>query len=170
MEIRNATIEDAKDILKIYSYYVENTAISFEYVTPSVEEFENRIKNTLLKYPYLVAVENGEIVGYTYAGPFKTRAAYSHCVEVTLYVDKERKKSGIGKALYKALEEQLYKQGIKNLYACVAVCEVEDEYLTNDSKRFHEHMGYQLIGRFHKCGIKFNNTYDMVWLEKIIAE
>ena len=66
--IRVAKREDAEELLKIYSYYVENTAITFEYDVPSVEEFSDRISNTLKKYPYLVLEEEGKILGYTYAG------------------------------------------------------------------------------------------------------
>lgn len=168
MEIRYAKVEDAAKILEIYSYYVEKTAISFEYDVPTLEEFSNRIKNTLSKYPYLVAVENGKIIGYSYAGVFKARAAYNHCVEVTVYVEKGHKRTGTGRALYAALTDELVKRGITNLYACVAVCDTEDEYLTNDSWHFHEKMGFTKVGRFHKCGIKFNNVYDMIWLEKIL--
>ena len=81
--IRIATKEDAKALLDIYKYYVEQTTITFEYETPSVEEFERRIENTLKKYPYLVEEEDGKIYGYTYAGPFKERAAYDWPVETT---------------------------------------------------------------------------------------
>lgn len=169
ISIRPATVEDAEKILQIYSYYVTDTAISFEYDVPTVEEFSGRIRNTLQKYPYLVAEEDGKIIGYTYAGVFKARAAYNHCVEITVYVQKDHKKSGIGKKLYAALTEALAKQGIKNIYACVAVCDVEDEYLTNNSLHFHEHMGFKVCGKFHRCGIKFGNEYDMVWLEKFIG-
>lgn len=73
--IRSATVNDAKDLLAIYAHYVTNTAISFEYDVPTVEEFANRIAKTLQKYPYLVAVVDGKIVGYAYAAPLKTRAA-----------------------------------------------------------------------------------------------
>ena len=79
MVIRTAKTEDAESLLKIYSYYVENTAISFEYVTPSPEEFGKRISDTLKKYPYIVIEEDGLIKGYAYAGVFKGRAAYDHC-------------------------------------------------------------------------------------------
>lgn len=167
IEIRSACVDDAKDILNIYSYYVESTAISFEYDVPSLQEFSDRIKNTLTKYPYVVAIQNGKIVGYAYAGVFKARAAYDHCVEVTVYVDKNLKKGGIGKALYDALFSDLVSRGIKNIYACIAVCDVEDEYLTNNSYEFHEHIGFKEAGRFHSCGIKFGNVYDMVWMEKL---
>lgn len=170
MEIREATIEDAEALLKIYSHYVENTAISFELITPTVEEFRGRIRTTLEKYPYVVALINGVVVGYAYAGVFKARQAYSHCVETTVYVHKDYKKQGIGKALYEQLQKELYRIGILNLYACIAVCDEEDAYLTNNSWEFHEHMGFVLVGRFHSCGKKFGNTYDMIWMEKRFEE
>lgn len=68
MEIRVATQEDAKDLLNIYAYYVEHTAITFEHEVPTLEEFTCRIKDTLKNYPYLVALVDGKIAGYIYAG------------------------------------------------------------------------------------------------------
>lgn len=56
--LRIAKIEDADEILKIYSYYVKNTAISFEWDVPSLQDFSERIENTLKKYPYIVAEIN----------------------------------------------------------------------------------------------------------------
>ena len=69
MKIRSATVGDAERLREIYAYYVEHTAISFEYDVPSVEEFRSRIENILKAYPYLVAEENGTIQGYAYAHP-----------------------------------------------------------------------------------------------------
>lgn len=57
-----------------------------------------------------------------------------------------------------------------NLYACITLPEVEDEYLTLDSPRFHARLGYVQVGRFHHCGYKFNRWYDMIWMEKVIGE
>ena len=71
LHIRTAQISDAEELLAIYKPYIENTAITFEYNVPTVEEFANRIKTTLKKYPYIVAELNGKIVGYAYAGVFK---------------------------------------------------------------------------------------------------
>lgn len=170
IEVRMATIEDAEEIRSIYEPYVKNTAISFEYEVPSAEEFRQRIGRTLQKYPYLVAVSQGRIAGYAYAGSFVGREAYDHSVELSIYVDSQMKKQGIGRRLYEALEIELKKMGILNLYACIGYPEVEDEYLTKNSVNFHEHMGFQLVGRFHKCGYKFQRWYDMVWMEKIIGE
>lgn len=60
--------------------------------------------------------------------------------------------------------------GITNLYACIGVPEVEDEYLTRNSIEFHEHLGFKQVGEFHNCGYKFDRWYNMVWAEKIIGE
>ncbi|MCQ2771045.1 MAG: N-acetyltransferase family protein [Clostridia bacterium] len=170
ISIRKVEIGDSSRLLEIYKYYVENTVISFEYETPSLQEFENRIRNITQKYPYLVAEIDGKIVGYSYAGVFKGRAAYDYSCEMTVYVDKEYKKNGIGKALYNAIEVELKKQGMKNLYACIGYPEVDDEYLDKNSYNFHQHMGYTLVGKFNNCGYKFNRWYSMVWMEKIIGE
>lgn len=168
--IRSAKVDDAEKILDIYSWYVENTAITFEYTVPGVEEFRGRIAATLEKYPYIVAEREGEVLGYAYAGTFHARAAYDWSVETSIYVKRELRREGIGALLYKELEKRLGEQGILNLYACIASIEREDEYLTLDSVRFHEHLGYRLVGEFKKCGYKFSRWYDMVWMEKFIGE
>lgn len=168
--IRVAKPEDAQALLSIYAPYVEQTAITFEYIVPSVEEFRKRIENTLKKYPYLVAERNGEIIGYAYAGPFKAKAAYSWSVETSIYLKSGEKRRGLGRRLYEELEERLKKQGILNLYACIAYPETEDEHLTKDSVYFHEKMGYRIIGTFYQCGYKFHRWYHMVWMEKMIGK
>lgn len=168
--VRIATTDDAEELLSIYGPYVEKTAISFEYDIPTVEEFRERIVNTLKKYPYLVAIDSNEqIVGYCYCGTFKARAAYDYSVETTIYLRGDSKGKGIGKLLYDKLEEYAKLQNIKNLNACIATCEVEDETLTNASSRFHERLGYRLVGEFLKCGYKFDRWYNMVWMEKLIG-
>lgn len=168
--IRVATVEDAEEILKIYDYYVRNTAITFEYVTPTIEEFRERIKNTLKAYPYLVYEREGKIVGYSYAGRLHPRKAYDWSVETTIYVDKDERRSGIGKELYEALEKILAKMNVTNVCACIAYPDVEDEHLTKNSVEYHGHLGYKMIGIFNKCAYKFDTWYNMVWMEKIIAE
>lgn len=170
MNIRVAAPEDAEKILKIYEPYITDTAITFEYDIPSVEEFRDRICKTLNRYPYYVAEQNGEIVGYAYASEFKGRKAYDWSVETSIYVKRDLHGQGIGKALYEVLENALKKQGIRNVNACIAYTEQEDAYLTNDSMYFHEHFGYALVGTFHKCAWKFDKWYDMIWMEKMIAE
>ena len=168
--IRDALTEDAERILEIYDHYVKNTAITFEYDTPSLEEFKTRMRNTMKRYPYLVIEKDGRIVGYAYAGTFKNRAAYDWSCEMTIYLDPEAGGKGLGRKLYEALETELKRMGITNLYACIGYPQTEDEYLTKNSAGFHEHLGYRITGEFHKCGYKFGRWYDMIWMEKIIAE
>ncbi|MBQ9362403.1 MAG: N-acetyltransferase [Bacteroidaceae bacterium] len=170
MTIRTATAGDAAPLLAIYAPYVERTAITFEYDVPSEEDFRQRIEQTLQRYPYLVAVEGGCIVGYAYASAFKERAAYQWAVETSIYVDIHRKRKGIGRSLHEALERKLKMQGILNLNACISYIEPEDEFLSLDSVRFHESLGYRQVAHFHLCGYKFGRWYDMIWMEKLIGE
>lgn len=169
-EIRSVTTADARQLLAIYSYYVENTAITFEYKPPTLEEFESRISNTLKKYPYLCILQEGTIRGYAYAGPFRTRAAYQWAAEMTIYLAPDAQKHGLGRIIYEALEQHLKEMGILNLYACIGYPQTEDEYLSQNSAQFHEHMGYTKIGEFHSCGYKYGRWYDMIYMEKIIGE
>ena len=167
--IRPAKPEDAQALVDIYRYYVLHTAITFEYEVPDVEEFRARMEKTLQRYPYLVAERAGRIVGYAYAGPYRTRAAYDWCAELSVYLHREERGHGIGRALYEALEEGLKRMGILNLYACIACPQIEDETLTFASICFHNRMGYEQCGLFHSCGYKFDRWYDMVLMEKQIG-
>ena len=168
--IRKANLKDAERILNIYAYYVENTAITFECSVPSLEEFRERIRKTLLKYPFLVVETNGIIQGYAYAGAFVGRAAYDWSAEVTIYLTKDQQKNGYGRRLYEVLERTLKEMGIRNLYACIAYPNEEDAYLTKNSIQFHSHLGYQQVGLFKDCGYKFDRWYSMVWMEKMIGD
>ena len=168
--IRIASPSDAPELLAIYAPYITKTAISFEYDVPSVEEFADRIRTTLEKYPYLAAESDGHIVGYCYVSILHGRQAYDWSVETSIYVDQNCKRMGIGKKLHDALEQALSAMGILNLYACIAFPIGEDPYLTEDSVHFHEHLGYTHTAHFHKCGYKFNRWYDIVWMEKTIEK
>ena len=170
MIIRTAAASDAESILNIYAYYVENTAITFEYDVPTIKEFTQRIENTLKKYPYLLVEKDGEILGYAYAGVFKDRAAYNWSAETTIYLKHDAVKFGLGRILYEALEKEMKERGFLNLYACIGYPIDEDEYLTKNSAEFHAHLGYKTVGEFHKCGYKFGRWYNMIWMEKIIGE
>lgn len=167
--IRPAIPADAAAIWNIYQYYVENTAISFEITMPSLTEIEGRIRKTLKAFPYLVAEEDGTVIGYAYAGSFIPREAYAHCAEVSIYISRENRSKGLGRCLYEELLSRLEAQGISNVYACIGVPEVEDEYLSNNSARFHAHMGFKEVGRFRNSGLKFGRYYHMIWMEKILS-
>ena len=166
INIREVQISDASRLAEMYSYYVENTAVSFEYEAPTADEFVMRIKHTTEKYPYLVCVDDGKVVGYAYAGAYSTRRAYDWTATSSIYVDKEYRRKGIGTLLYDELEKRLKEQGIVNLLAGVASCEDEDEYLTPDSSRFHISKGYTQVAHMKKVGKKFGKWYDLLWYQK----
>ena len=149
---RLAAPDDAPALLAIYAPYVEQTAISFEYDVPSLEEFRHRIADFSRTYPYLIAEDtSGHARGYAYTHTFIPRAAYDRCAETTIYLSLESRHQGLGKRLYRALEDISRAQGIYNLYACIGEPQGEDdEYLTDNSIRFHEHLGFRRIGVFRR--------------------
>lgn len=177
VRIRVATPADAARCHEIYVPYVRDTAVTFEYEPPTFDAFRTRMAKTLERYPYLVAEKTDAgahdgsalIVGYMYVSPFKERPAYDWAVETSIYVDRACRRGGVGRALHVAMERCLTAQGILNMEACIATTEVEDEHLTNDSWRFHERMGYRLVGEFRQCGYKYHRWYNMIWMEKHIA-
>ena len=111
---RMATEADAERLLAVYAAYMD-TNITFEAEVPTVEEFAERIRKTLQRYPYLVAEEDGEVIGYAYAGPLNTRQAYDWSVECSIYVKHGLHKKGMGRVLYTALENALALQNIINV-------------------------------------------------------
>ena len=170
VSIRTAAVSDASAILEIYGYYVANTAISMEYEVPTLEAFKKRIENTLESYPYLVAEQDGKIVGYAYAGRFHPRAAFYRSAEVSIYIHRDAVKCGLGRRLYEEIELCLKEQGVLNVYASIAYTDEEDEYLTNNSTQFHEHMGYKKVAQFNNCCTKFGRWYHLVWMEKFLGK
>ena len=119
INIRNVTSDDARELLDIYAPYIEKTAITFEYDVPTLDEFRERIRQISNSYPYLVASDNGRIIGYAYASEFKARAAYQWSVETSIYLDMKERHHGVGKTLYTELEKQLKSKGILNMNACI---------------------------------------------------
>ena len=161
MIIRNAEASDAAELARIYRYYVEETAISFELEAPSPEEMERRRSEYSRHYPYIVAEEGGRLAGYAYAHPFSPRAAYRRSVEVTIYLDKDMTGRGYGRALYSELERRLRETGITNLYAIVM-------YPGEGSVEFHEKLGYRIVGKLTDCGEKFGRLWSVVYMENIL--
>lgn len=170
IRVRSANMDDAEALLSIYAPYVKKTAITFEYDVPSIDEFQRRMKQIMIKYPYYVAELGNEIVGYAYLSPFVGRKAYDWAAEISIYIKENERGSGIGSTLYRAIEETAKAQHITNLNACIGYPEKDDEYLTKNSANYHAHMGYRMVGEFYKCGYKFGRWYNMVWMEKIIGD
>ena len=166
IRIRPAEERDIPAMLAVYAPYVEETAVSFEYAVPSPEEFRARLARVQGFYPWLVAEQEGRVLGYAYASRFHPRAAYDWSVEVSIYLGRQERGRGLGRQLYEALEAMLRAQNVLSAYACIAHTEAPDEYLDHASIRFHERMGYRLTGTFPNCGYKFGRWYGMVWMEK----
>lgn len=168
--IRMATEADAEELLKIYSYYVTETAVTYEEVTPSVEEFQNRIHTIRSSFPYYVAEKDGRILGYAYASKFRTRAAYRWDSEFSIYVDKDSHGLGIGKLLLDAVEETLRRQGIINLYAIVSDSPKKSRYIPGESISFHLKHGFVEEGHLSNVGVKFGEWFDTVYLVKRLKD
>lgn len=169
--IRVARADDAEALARIYAYYVEHTAITFEYEAPDAAEMNARREKILKHYPYLVAEQAGRAVGYAYAHEFYGRAAYAWSVEASIYIASDARGQGLGRKLYDALERALRVMGVLNINACIAVPRTADDpYLTDGSLAFHKRLGYQMVGTFHQSGCKFGRWYDVAWMEKMIGE
>ena len=172
IEIRIARAEDAAAVQRIYAHYVKNSAVTFdgEDEAPSVEALRAKMLGVLERFPWLVAVRSDDIVGFSYASPFRSRAAYDWTVETTIYLAPEVRARGIGRMLYERLEELLVRQGVQSMCACIAVTDREhDDHLTDASVHFHRAMGYRDIGTFSNCGFKFGQWYGITWMQKDIG-
>lgn len=160
--IRPVTAEDAEDLVSIYAPYVLETAVTYEYEVPSVEEFRGRIVNTIKNYPYLAAVEDGVILGYAYASAFHPRAAFRWSAEATVYLKKEAHGRGVGRKLYEELERCLEKQNVQTMIALIADPNPE-------SVAFHEKLGYRVAGRLTNCAYKLGQWRGMFYMEKFLG-
>ena len=154
-------MEDAPEILAIYEPYIRKTTITFEYEVPSVQEFENRINKTLETYPYLVAEEDGQVLGYAYASTYYARTAYNWTTELSIYLHEDARGRGLGSQLYDALEEELEQRGFLRFLACIAVP-------NEASIAMHEKRGYVQVAHFPKVGYKFEQWHDIVWMQKTL--
>jgi phosphinothricin acetyltransferase len=160
--IRSASTADASPIQAIYAPFVEGTTISFEDVPPSVEEMAARIETYLQTYPYLVAERDGEIIGYAYAGQHRTRSAYRHSVDVSVYVTDRVRRSGVGRALYKALFADLAARGFHAAFAGIA--------LPNPaSLALHQAVGFEPVGVYREVGFKFGKWHDVSWWQRRLS-
>lgn len=159
MAIRAATSEDIPAMLSIYQYFVEQTAVSFEYVLPTHEAFLRRFEEHVAQYPWLVWDEEGRVLGYAYAGRAFERAAYSWNAEISCYLAPEARRRGIGSQLYKRIEDILKDQGCRKVFAVVTSA-------NEASLAFHEALGYHQTAVYHDVGYKLGKWYDVIWLEK----
>ena len=158
--IRKAELADAQAIATIYNYYIENTTVTYETELITTEEMARRIKEISEKYPYLVYEEKGKVVAYCYAHPWRTRAAFLHTLETSIYLDHTIKHHGIGTKLVTELIEMLKRQGYHALIATITNENTE-------SIAFHLRLGFKQVGQYEQVGWKFDrwiglNSYEMI--------
>ena len=156
--IRLATPADAEQVQAIYAPYIA-TPISFELIPPSTEEMRGRMIKVLAQYPWLLCMDDNEVVGYAYASAHRERPAYLWSVDTSVYVRQGEHRRGIGRGLYTSLLAMLPLQGWVNAYAGVTIPNAGSEGL-------HKAMGFQEIGVYRNVGFKFAAWHDVVWYHR----
>jgi L-amino acid N-acyltransferase YncA len=164
VRLRPASADDAAAIAAIYAPYVAETIISFEAEPPPAEEIARRMAQHDGLYPWLVAAgPAGEIAGYAYAGPFRTRRAYRYSVETTIYVAAATHRRGMGRLLYAKLIETLTAQGFTQAIGVIG--------LPNPaSVALHESVGFRHIGTNRGVGWKFGAWHDVGLWQRTLSE
>ena len=161
--IRLAEVRDAEDILRIYAPYVEGTSITFETAVPSLDEFEDRMRDIVIRYPYLVALHNGRIVGYAYAHRRGERAAYAWNAELSVYLDSAHTGRRLGWALSQCVLELLALQGVRNVFSLITIP-------NEPSLALHEALGFKHMGTQVQAGYKCGAWHDVAWMQKQIGD
>lgn len=160
--IRNATVDDAEQIARIYNHYVSHTTASFEVAPVSISQMAERLASLIPSYPVFVYEnENGEITGYCYAHSWKSYEAYKGTLETTIYLHPDITGNGTGANLMNRLIEECRRRGFHTLIACITA---ENE----NSLRFHEHIGFVPVSRFLRVGNKFNRFLDVIDMQLIL--
>ena len=163
MIIRDATAEDAAACAAIYAPYVLQTAVSFELEPPTVAELAERIAAAQARHAWLVLEQDGRVVGYAYAGRFSARPAYRWSVEVSIYLERNRRRGGGGRRLYVALLERLAERGYRRAFAGMSLPNVASE-------AFHAALGFTPVGVYRAVGWKHGAWRDVAWVQRTIAD
>jgi phosphinothricin acetyltransferase len=159
ISIRHATPEDAAACAAIYAPYVTDTAISFETEAPSVAEMAVLIASSIAWF----GVEDDDLVaGYAYAGRFHPRAAYRWACEVSVYLERGRRRTGAGRALYAVLPPHLAQRGYRTAIAGMTLPNPASEGL-------HAALGFEPVGTYRSIGYKFGAWHDVAWTQHVLA-
>lgn len=163
--VRDATEADMAQVQAIYTFYVTRTAASFEEQPPTVEEMIRRRAATLERgLPYLVAEDHGEVVGYTYAGPWRPRSAYRYTLEDSIYVAPFVQRRGVGRALLGGLIERCTELGYRRLIAVIG------DSANQSSIALHRAMGFRQEGVLRGVGLKFGRWVDVVMMHRVLGD
>jgi L-amino acid N-acyltransferase YncA len=160
--IRAAASCDSSAVAAIYNHYIAETVVTFEEKPIHADEMATRIEDLRsTSLPWLIAEENGQVVGYAHAAPWKTRSAYRRSVEITVYVHPVNIGHGIGSMLYRHLFSILPTLGIHAVIGGIA--------LPNDASiALHEKFGLEKVAHFKEVGFKFNKWIDVGYWERIL--
>jgi phosphinothricin acetyltransferase len=144
---------DAPACASIYEPYVLDSVASFEDRSPTPEEMSRRIADA---HAWVVAEIEGAVVGYAYGSPHRERAAYRWAADVSAYISANHHRSGIGRALYIRLFEQLRATGLWTL--CAGITQPNDA-----SNGLHRAMGFRPVGTYQRIGWKAGVWHDVQW-------
>lgn len=159
--IRPVDPQDAATIAAIYNEYVLHTDISFETEALSADEMRRRILAISAAFPYFVYEEDGKVMGYCYAHPWKERAAYSRTLETTIYLAPDAQGRGIGTALMQRLIDACRRSGFHALVACITGG-------NEPSIALHRRLGFRQVSCFPQVGRKFGRWLDVVDLQFLL--
>ena len=162
VSVRSAIAGDAESIARIYNYYIQNSVITFEEEQVAVQTMAARISEVQnASLPWLVAVIEGEVVGYAYASKWKVRSAYRHSVETTIYIEKGHEGRGIGSTLYSEL--------LAILRAAGKHVAIGGAALPNDaSVALHEKLGFEHVATFRQVGFKHDRWVDVAYWQIVL--
>lgn len=156
--IRDATVADAAACAAIYAPYVTDTTITFELTPPSASEMAARITAAQREHAWIVMEDEQGVIGYAYGGTFRSRAAYRWTCEVSVYLERERRRGGAGRALYEGLLPRLAERGMRTAIACMT--------LPNDaSLALHRALGFEDVGVMRRVGHKHDGWHDVAWAQ-----
>jgi L-amino acid N-acyltransferase YncA len=163
--IRPAMASDIDAIAVIYAYHVNHSTGTFETEAPDRLEMTRRWKEVEARsLPWLVAEENGEITGYAYAAPYRTRAAYQHTVEDSIYVRADRVGTGLGKLLMPALIRAAQRCGMHQMVAVIG------DSANHPSISLHRRFGFHDAGLLKAVGLKFGCWLDTVFMQRNLLD
>jgi L-amino acid N-acyltransferase YncA len=164
LALRAALPRDIPAIADIYAHAVLHGTASFEVEPPDAEEMARRQERLLLAgYPYLVAASGHEVLGFAYAGPYRTRPAYAHTVESSVYVRPDRQRRGIGLALLQRLVQEAQRRGFRQMIAVIG------DSANQGSIRLHERLGFVPAGTLRAVGWKHDRWLDTVLMQRALG-
>ena len=163
--IRPSRDADVPAIAAIYAHHVETGTASFETVAPEETEMRRR-RNMLLenRYPWFVAELDGEVCGYACAGPYRTRPAYRHSVEDSVYVRRSAQRRGVGGALLHALIRACTDLGFRQMVAIIG------DSAQAASVGLHRAAGFEMVGTLRDIGYKHDRWLDTVFMQRPLGE